>query len=125
MNSLRPISILFWISAAYDGIIGIAFLFFGMAVLEAYNVTPPNHVGYLQFPAALLIIFALMFAAVARNPMKYRHLIPYGILLKVAYCSVVFGHWAANDLPWIWKPFAICDILFGILFVLAYVRLKK
>lgn len=125
MKEHKLISVLFWIAAIYDGLLGLAFLLFGMTIFATYNITPPNHIGYIQFPAALLIIFALMFASIAKRPATYRHLIPYGILLKVAYCSVVFGHWIAADLPWIWKPFAVCDTVFGVLFVLSFFKLKS
>lgn len=125
MDSNRAFPPLFWVSAFYDGILGIGFLLIGMTIFEWAQVTPPNHVGYVQFPGALLIIFAIMFANIARDPVANRHLIIYGILLKISYCSIVFSHWAIGGLPWIWKPFAICDILFLIAFVWAYRKLSK
>src|ERR1035437_8081991 len=106
------ISTLFVIAALYDGLLGLAFLIGGDAVFKAFAVTPPNHIGYVQFPAALLIVFATMFAAVAKNPMRYRCLIPYGILLKISYCGVVFLHWFAGGIPYMWKPFAVFDLVF-------------
>lgn len=84
--------LLFVIAALYDGFLGLAFLFAGPQLFDLFNVTPPNHFGYVQFPAAILIIFALMFLAVALKPVQNRNLIPYGILLKVSYCGVVFFH---------------------------------
>jgi hypothetical protein len=83
-------------------------------------VTPPNHVGYVQFPAALLVIFGIMFAVVARRPRENRNLIPYGILLKVSYCGVAGYHWLASGIPSLWKPFVAIDLLFLVLFLLAY-----
>jgi hypothetical protein len=65
-----------------------------------------------EFPAALLIVFALMFLAVARNPVANRNLIPYGMLLKVSYCGVIFFHWFASGMPDMWKPFAVADLVF-------------
>jgi hypothetical protein len=92
----------------------------GPALFERFQVTPPNHFGYIQFPAALLIVFALMYAAVARRPITNRNLIPYGMLLKVSYCGVAFYHWFAAGIPWIWKPFAILDLIFLVAFLWAY-----
>lgn len=125
MESTKSISVLFWIAGVYDGLLGLVFLFFGMRVMGALQIAPPNHVGYFQFPAALLIIFALIFFAIARNPIANRQMIWYGVLLKIAYCTIVFGHWVASGLPWIWKPFAFADALWIVLFVWAYSRLKK
>jgi len=113
------ISILFTIAALYDGILGAAFLFASGPVFQHYEVIPPNHPGYVQFPAALLLIFGVMFAAIAVNPIRNRNLIPYGILLKVAYCGVIAYHWILTDLPNMWKPFCIADVVFLVLFIAA------
>ncbi len=125
MKQHKSIAVLFYVSAAYDGILGLAFLFFPLSVFTLYNVTPPNHVGYVQFPAALLIVFSLMFINVALGPERNRNLIPYGILLKVSYCSVVFWHWFSADIPFMWKPFAVMDVCFGLLFLWSYATLGR
>jgi hypothetical protein len=110
---------------AYDGILGIVFLCAPGRVFEAYGTTPPNHPGYVQFPAALLIIFAIMFAMIARDPVNNRRLIPYGILLKLSYCGIVLLHWLDGGIPGMWKPFAIFDLVFLVLFALAFAALGK
>jgi hypothetical protein len=119
---IRPF---FVIAALYDGILGLAFLFAGSAMFERFNVTPPNHFGYVQFPALLLIIFAIMFLEVARNPAGNRNLIRYGILLKASYCGVVFFYWFTSGIPGMWKPFAIADAVFLVLFALTCAVLGK
>jgi len=124
---MRPpkwISPLFVLAALYDGVLGLLFLAFPLYAFEVCDVTPPNHVGYVQFPAALLLIFGMMFAQVARDPLASRTLILYGIMLKVAYCGVAISHWLATDIPWMWKPFAWIDLVMGVLFVWAYVTLR-
>jgi hypothetical protein len=125
MKREKIISILFIIAALYDGILGVLFLFAGRSVFERLQVAPPNHPGYVQFPAALLIVFALMFCAIARNPLLNKNLIPYGMLLKVSYCGVVFFHWFATGIPNMWKPFALLDLAFLGLFIWAYVSLRE
>jgi hypothetical protein len=117
------IPLLFWIGAAYDGLLGVAFLGFQGEVFHLFGVTPPNHPGYVHFSAALLLIFAVLFANIARDPRRNRNLIPYGILLKISYCATVFGHWAAGGIPDMWKPFAFADLIFLGLFVWAYASL--
>jgi len=125
MKRRTVISLLFLVAALYDGLLGLFFLFGGKAVFEWYRVTPPNHFGYVQFPAALLLVFAAMFGAVAKNPAANRNLIPYGMLLKVAYCGVVFFHWFTTGIPAMWKPFALCDALFLALFIWAFAVLPR
>jgi hypothetical protein len=121
----RTVSVLFYLAALYDGVLGAAFLIAAPVLFEWVGVTPPNHFGYIHFPAALLIVFALLFLTIARRPEVNRHLIPYGILLKISYCAVVFYHWFTAGIPFIWKPFAIVDVAFLVLFVWAYAVLGK
>jgi hypothetical protein len=123
MDVPKWISPLFWIAALYDGVLGALFLVAPAWTFERFNVVPPNHMGYVQFPAALLLIFALMFVAVARDPLANRGLIRYGILLKVAYCGVASYYWAMTDIPIIWKPFVVIDLIMLVLFVVAALRL--
>ncbi len=125
MKRLRAVSVLFYLAALYDGVLGVAFLIAAPALFEWVGVTPPNHFGYIHFPAALLIVFALLFLTIARRPEINRHLIPYGILLKVSYCAVVFYHWFTAGIPFIWKPFSIVDVAFLVLFIWAYAVLGK
>ncbi len=126
MKKYTSISILFVIAAIYDGILGLAFLFAADSVFQKFNVAPPNHYGYVHFPAALLLVFAILYLAVAMNPGKNRNLIPYGALLKVSYCAIVGYHWfSAQGIPDMWKPFAIADLVFLILFIIAYVRIPR
>jgi len=124
MNVPKWISPLFWIAAAYDGVLGVLFLAVPWWVFTEFDVAPPNHVAYVQFPAALLIIFGMIFVAIARDPVANRGQIIYGIVLKVAYCSLAFYYWITTDIPWIWKPFALIDLVMGFLFVIAYVSIS-
>jgi hypothetical protein len=119
------IRILFAVAALYDGALGLLFLFAPLWMFHHFEITPPNHVGYVQFPAALLAIFGLMFLNIAREPEINAPLILYGILLKVAYCGVAFAHWASADIPWIWKPFAIIDLIMLVLFMLSWQALHR
>ena len=120
MKKNLPVSILFYLAAAYDGVLGILFLVSPICIFEHFEITPPNHAGYVQFPAMLLLVFAVLFIDIARNPVANRHLILYGILLKVSYCAVVFGYWFTRGVPVIWKPFAVCDLIFIVLFSLSW-----
>lgn len=125
MSTKRLITALFIVSAIYDGLLGVTFLLAGDSLFQWFGVTPPNHPGYMQFPAALLIVFAVMFLAIAKQPGKNRNLIPYGILLKVSYCGVIMFHWFTAGLPNMWKPFCMADLIFLVLFVCAWTALGK
>ena len=81
---------LFIIAAIYDGVLGLLFLFSPGLAFEMFEVVPPNHFGYVQFPAILLLIFAAMFYRVAMDPVANRFIMLYGVALKAGYSGIVF-----------------------------------
>jgi hypothetical protein len=119
MNT-KWIKVLYVIAGLYDGGLGLMFLVFGESLFRAFNIEPPNHIGYAQFPAALLLVFAAMFFNVAVNPVKFRALIPYGVGLKLAYCGTVFWNQLTYSIPRIWITWAWADLVFLILFLVAW-----
>jgi hypothetical protein len=114
---IRP---LFLVAALYDGVLGVLSVVVPMALFALFGVTPPNHMGYVQFPALLLVIFAAMFYRIAADPVANRALMPYGIALKVAYSGLVFFHQVTGGIPSMWVPWAWIDVMFVLLFVAAY-----
>jgi hypothetical protein len=110
----------FGVSAVYDGILGLVFLFLGPSIYDYFGIERPNHPGYVHFPALLLVVFALMYWRIASDPVKFMDLIPYGIGLKVSYCAVVFYHRLTAGIPAMWIPFAWLDLAFLVLFVQAW-----
>ena len=125
MKGMPWIRTLFAIAAVYDGLLGLVFVIAPWWVFRTAEVTPPNHWGYVQFPAALLILFGLMFLAIAADPRRNRNLIPYGIGLKIAYFIVICGYWLTSGIPGMWKPFALIDIVMAVLFAWSYFALKE
>jgi hypothetical protein len=113
---------LYYTACAYDGILGLLLLVVPATVYSVMNETPPNHYGYVQFPAALLLVFAWMFWNTARDVQRNRHLIPYMIAFKLSFALTVIGYWLTGDIPGMWKPFAVVDLLFAAAFYLSYRR---
>ncbi|HIA51653.1 MAG TPA: hypothetical protein EYN91_06130 [Candidatus Melainabacteria bacterium] len=123
-KELKTISALFYFSSAYDFVLGAVFLLVAPWFFRVFVVDPPNHWGYIHFPALLLILFGIMFYQIAENPRAKRNLIPYGCLLKASYCSVVALHtFVGGNMPDMWKPFGIADFLMLLGFLWAYKKL--
>lgn len=85
---IRP---LFLVAAAYDTLLGLAFLLAFKPIYAAFGVTLPNHNAYLLFGAAMITVFGIGFWLVARDPERNRDIIKLGILLKLSYASIVLG----------------------------------
>jgi hypothetical protein len=116
---------LFLFSGFYDGLVGLVFFVAGFQIFDFFYVTRPNHIGYLQFPALLLVIFGIMFLRIASDPVRFRELIWYGVGLKLAYSGLVFYYYFTTGIPFMWIPFAILDVVFLGLYLLSLSRLRR
>ena len=114
------IRLLFAICGLYDFLIGLAFLSFGPQIFDAAGIPPPNHWGYIQFAALLLMVFGVLFFAVAYQPNANRNLLPFGMLLKLSYVGLVAYYWVTTDVPLLFKPFAVIDAAMLVFFLLVY-----
>lgn len=117
---MQKIKFIFQIAALYDLLLAIAFLIMPHGIFSYFEVTPPNHIAYVQFPALLLIIFAYIFYQIAKDPLGKREDIIYGTMLKISYVGVVGYYFLTSDIPNMWLPWAICDFIFLLLFVYSY-----
>ena len=124
MKTNTPVRALYAVAAAYDGLLGLAFLVAGPALYAHFQITPPNHWGYVHFAAGILVVFGWMFLEIARRPEQSLNLVTYGILLKVCYVSTVAWYWVHGDIPAMWKWFALADTIFAALFVWSLKSLK-
>ena len=114
------IKALFIVVTVYDAVLGLAFLVLPERVFEMFQVTPPNHMAYVQFPGLLLLLFAALYATIAADPVKHRILIPFGAGLKIAYAGIVFVYKATSGIPMMWLPWAWFDLVFLGLFIIAW-----
>jgi hypothetical protein len=124
-ETMKNIKTLYWVGGAYDFCLGAAFLFAPVYLFNLFKITPPNHWGYVTFAAAMLAIFGIMFFNIAKDPKANRNLIPYGIMLKIAYCGTVFGFYFFDSLPKLWTVFGIFDFIFLVLFIWSYKAIGK
>jgi hypothetical protein len=121
----RWVRILFAVAGVYDGVLGLVFLFIPTWLFSLNHVQPPNHTGYVQFPALLLLVFAVMFFRIAADPVRRKELILYACGLKASYCGIVFFYHVTRGIPPMWLPWAWVDLAFLVLFVLAALQLRS
>ncbi|MFA6169653.1 MAG: hypothetical protein WCW67_01730 [Candidatus Margulisiibacteriota bacterium] len=108
---------LFVAAALYDGLLGLIGVAVPVWVYAQFNMPLPEHLGYVQLPALLMIVLAFAFIAIARDPRGNKNLIWYGVMVKVAFCLVAFGHFFFGTIPAMLLPFAIVDLIFIGLFI--------
>ena len=118
--NINLIKTIFYIAAIYDGFFGVMGILSPNFAFDLFEVEPPNHPGYVQFPAILLLIFGAMFLQIARDPIANRGLMRYGIALKVGYSGLIFYYLLTTGVPGMWVPWAWIDLGFLIVFILCW-----
>ncbi len=113
---IRP---LFVVAAIYDIVLGLAFLLAYAPIMGAFGVTLPNHPAYIQYSATWVAVFGIGFLMVARHPARNRDLIVLGAIMKACYAGIVFWYTLRGQMPGMWMPMAIGDLVFLIAFVMA------
>ena len=119
-NWIRPF---FLVAGLYDAILGLIFFFGHNSVFAYFEVTPPNHPAYVEFPALLLIVFGAMFLQISTDPVRLRPLIPYGIALKAAYSGIAFWYYFNTGISSMWMPWAWLDLAFIAGFCISWMAL--
>jgi hypothetical protein len=123
--SLFQIRLIFVIAAVFDFLFVLGILVAGATILQWAGISVPDHWGPIQFGSLLLMIFGLMFAAVAFDPVSQRNLIRYGLLMKLNFCGLVAYYWMTSEVPILFRICAIADAILYVLFLVSYLKLGK
>ena len=115
-NWMRP---LFVVAALYDIVLGAVFALGFRAIYARAGIELPNHDAYVQLPAAFIATFGLGFWLVSQDPARHRGIITLGVLMKLSFAGIVLVHRFTDGIPDMWVPFAVCDALFLIAFLVA------
>jgi hypothetical protein len=107
------------VAGIYDFVLGLVYLLAYQPIYEHLGVALPNHPGYVQLNAIFVLIFGLGFLLVARAPERNRDIIKLGVLLKLSYSGLVLTYYFMGNMPWMWVPWAIIDLLFMLSFLAA------
>src|SRR5690606_5566260 len=83
------VRVLMALACVHAAVLGVAFLFFTPQAYEAVAAPMPEDLGPVRFSAALVLVFAWMFACVVADPVRYAPFISAGMGLKAAFVGVV------------------------------------
>ena len=86
--------------------------------------TPPpiTHIEYFYGFIGVVIAWQLAFLVIARDPQRFRALMPVTVLEKLAFAVPVLLLWAKGRVAPSVLPFAGLDLLLGALFLASYLR---
>ncbi|HSG49046.1 MAG TPA: hypothetical protein VLA43_14590 [Longimicrobiales bacterium] len=119
MTDLRVYRKVFLVAAAYDLVLGVAFLFLYPWVYGLLGIGLPSEPAYLQTSAAFVVVQGIMYLLIAREMTRNRDLILVGAIYKAAYAGISLYHWTLGDLPHVvFAVFGLLDIVFLVAFVM-------
>lgn len=113
---MKATKIIFWVAAIF-GIFALVPGFFG----EGQYRPPISHPEFYYGFHGLALVFQIIFIMIARDPARYRSLIPVAILEKASFFVPSLILWSQGRLA-VSGPFvgAMIDGLFLLLFALAW-----
>lgn len=122
--------VLFTISAIYDFLLGIAFMFFARRAFAALGISDklPAIRGYLTLLGAFVLVIGTGYFLIARGDLRRNaDLILVGTLYKLAYSGTAFYYWSHGSLPHVafGAVFGVADAVFFILMAECYWSLEK
>ncbi|MEO9500610.1 MAG: hypothetical protein ABJD75_16010 [Parasphingorhabdus sp.] len=110
---MRFTKVIFWVAAIY-GIVALLPGYFG----ESQYVPAISHPEFYYGFHGLALVFQLVFIMIARDPLRYRALIPIAVLEKASFFLPSLVLWSQGRLE-VGGPFigAMIDGIFMLLFV--------
>jgi len=118
---------LYFISALYDFILGVSFLFFYKPIFKMLGMNLPENPAYLTFCAAMIALFGILLFMIYLNLSGSRRLIIYAVLVKFAYVGTIIYYFLLVGSSYVDMPFrifAVFDFVFAVLFIesLRYIK---
>lgn len=87
-----------------------------------HNPPPISHAEYFYGFAGVALAWQVAFLIIARDPVRYRAIMLPGILEKLGFGVAAIVLHFQGRLPGIMLPAAVVDLLFAVLFAIAFVK---
>jgi hypothetical protein len=111
----------YWIAAAY-GFVSLVPLYFLLDTVGRDAPPPITHPEFYYGFLGVTFLWQIVFVLIAKEPLRYRSLMPITILEKFVYTvPVVFLYLDGRVRASVMQP-SLVDPIFGVLFVIAYLR---
>ena len=108
-------------AAAIYGFLGLPPLYF----LERRAVPPINHPEYYYGFIGTALAFQIVFAVVARDPVRLRVVMPACMLEKLTFAGALSGLYLLGRIAMPLPIFGAIDLMWLVLFVAAYAKTPK
>jgi len=110
------------------GIWGIVVLLPGFFTEQRFATQFPPPITHLEFYYGfygVALAWQVAFLIIAGDPARFRGIIPAAILEKLSYAATIAALFARGRVGSAFAAFGLVDLMFGILFIICYARLRK
>lgn len=106
---------LFTVAAIFNVVVGVAMLltYDGLA---PWLGLPPQPTVWVHLVALVVLVFGYAYWRVARDPRRYREYIFLGMVAKLGFVAVIYGHFLAGDATATLAALVTADLVFAGLF---------
>jgi hypothetical protein len=104
------------------GLLVVPPLFFLFDMVGRQNPPAITHPEYYYGFVAITTAWQLAFLVIASDPMRFRPLMPVGVVEKAGWVGTVGILYAQHRVAASAIPFAAADLILGVLFTMAFVK---
>jgi hypothetical protein len=116
--------IIFWISGIW-GIVILTPLYFMFNVIGRQDPPPITHPAFYYGFVGVGLAWQIAFLIIATDPARFRPLMIAGMVEKFSYAAALITLYVQQRLHSSDLTFAVVDLLFGVLFIVAFVKTKE
>jgi hypothetical protein len=106
---------LFGVAAIFNAVVGVAMLL-AYDALAPWLGLPPQPTVWVHLVALVVLVFGYAYWRVAMDPRRFREYILLGIVGKLAFVAVIYGHFLAGDATTTLAALVTADLVFAALF---------
>jgi hypothetical protein len=111
---------LFTVAALFNFLVGIPMLVAYPLVARLLQLEGPPTVWF-HIAAAAVVMFGGAYWCIARDPARFRPYVYLGIIGKLAFVAIIYGHWMTGSASGRTAMLVTADLVFALLFM-AYLR---
>jgi FtsH-binding integral membrane protein len=111
---------LFTVAAVFNLLVGVPMLVAYPVVAKLLALQGPP-TAWFHIAGAVVVLFGYVYWKIARDPAQFRPFVMLGIIAKMLFVVVIYGHWLAGDLSGRVALLVTVDLVFALLFA-AYLR---
>ena len=106
---------LFGVAAIFNVVVGVAMLI-AYDALAPWLGLPPQPTVWVHLVALVVLVFGYAYSRVAMDPRRFREYIVLGMVAKLAFVAVIYGHFLAGGATAMLATLVTADLVFAGLF---------